>query len=62
MPNRNEVDKDLYLALAKHDLGGYTDALMDALDDYIDGDWEPEIVGEAWVDTDISRDMKKDAQ
>lgn len=58
MAERNSVDKELYLALAKHNLAGYTDTLMDTLDDFVDWDHEEEDV--AWVDTDIHRDMKKD--
>lgn len=57
MTERNTVDKELYLALAKHDLATHTDVLMDTLNDFVD--WEPE-EDVTWVDTDIHRDMKKD--
>lgn len=60
MPQRNTVEGDLYLALAPYDLHGFTDALMDTLDDL--ADWDVEDESTPYVDTDIPRDMKKDDQ
>ncbi|MGP5206458.1 hypothetical protein ACTXJY_00365 [Corynebacterium casei] len=58
MTERNTVDKEIYLALAKHNLAAYTDTLMDTLDDFVDWDHGEEDV--TWADTDIYRDRKKD--
>lgn len=59
MANRDHVDREIYVALEKHNLEYYTDALMDLLDDYVD--WEPS-EPTPWVDVDIHRDIKKDNQ